>query len=110
MIFTHFTNFSLAPTVVLFLNTLQALVERGNAGLVDYATKLDNTLTEIAAWDFFGKCGWGTWAGRWAGRWVKSQLCVDVFFPGYLGTGNVFQNGSRKREFRLIQHVIPWVC
>ena len=30
----------------------EALVERGNAGLVDYATKLDNTLTEIATWRF----------------------------------------------------------
>ena len=98
MIFTHFTNFSLAPTVVLFLNTLQALVERGNAGLVDYATKLDNTLTEIAAWDFFGKCGWGTWAGRWAGRWVKSQLCVDVFFLDTWELGTFFKTVPEKEN------------
>jgi hypothetical protein len=56
VISTNFANFFLAPRCfyvflfsVSFVETWQALVERGNAGLVDYATKLDNTLTEIAA-------------------------------------------------------------
>ena len=84
MISTNFANFFLAPRCfsvflfsVSFVETWQALVERGNAGLVDYATKLDNTLTEIAAWQ---SRIWLCWDGHRFGE-VPSVL----FFWKYLG-------------------------
>ena len=58
-----------------FVETWQALVERGNAGLVDYATKLDNTLTEIAAWQ---SRIWLRWDGHRFGE-VPSVFQVSYF-------------------------------
>lgn len=65
-------SFIIAAYSLSFLG--KALSERGNAGLVDYATKLDNTLTDIVTWP----PGTEVFVAKIPSLWIYMYICVCV--------------------------------